>query len=241
MTAAQVPALCIMADVIASRKTDKKKELRHITSTINQLFRASMLTDFTVRSGDELFGVLRKFSDGYLVLKELLMLSDELKVPLYVGVGIGFVSNEDLDNPNEVNGSAIWSAADALQLLKSEKQGALKTASLQPTFKLHLQSSADIPYQVLNYQMYFLFERLLKRTDKQRQIVKAVEAAADDTRYEEIGERFGYDKYPSTNVSKILARAEHHLVSGAEQSLRALLDYFQQHLHQGKREVQNND
>lgn len=230
MDSEKIPALCIIADVIASRHTDKKNELRKMTEVINNQFPDSILTEFTVRNGDEVFGILSKYSEGYRVLKNMLTLSEELHVPLYVGVGIGFISNEDLDNPHEVNGSAIWSASDALQYLKKKKTGGFKSSSPHSSFRWLVQSTCDIPYDVLNYQIHFLFERLLKRTDKQKEIVKALESSENKIQYDELGENFGYDKNSSSNVSKILARADHHLVSGAEQSLCSLLDYFQSQL-----------
>jgi hypothetical protein len=230
MASDQIPALCIIADVIASRRTDKKPELRSIVEIMNNRFRDSIITDFTLRNGDEVFGLLNKFSNGYHVLKGMLALSEELSVPLYVGIGIGFISNEDLDNPNEVNGTAIWNAADALISLKSKKSSGFKPTSHHSSFKWLIQASKDIPYDVLNYQIYFLFERLLKRTDKQKEIVKAVETSENGTLYDEIGEKLGYDRNSSSNVSKLLARADHHLVTGAEQSLCALLDYYQDQL-----------
>ncbi len=236
MDSEKIPALCIIADVIASRNKDKKNELRKMTEVINNRFLDSILTEFTVRNGDEVFGILSKYSEGYRVLKNMLTLSEELSVPMYVGIGIGLITNEDLDNPHVVNGSAIWSASDALQHLKKKKTRGFKPSSHHSSFRWLVQSTYDIPYDVLNYQIHFLFERLLKRTDKQKEIVNALESSENNVHYEELGESFGYEKNSSSNVSKILARADHHLVSGAEQSLCSLLDYFQsQLLFQSKR------
>jgi hypothetical protein len=226
----RILGICIIADVIASRKIDKKDELKKIADILNNKFYEKRLTDFTVRSGDEIFGIIRKYSDSYRVLKEMLRLSDELNVPLCVGLGMGFITNRDLNNPHEVNGPAIWDAADALSMLKKEKSGIYKRTHLRKTFKFYFYSSSDLPYQALNYQVYFLFERLLKRTDKQKEVVEAVENMAEFNKYDEIGEHLGYDKFPGTTISKSLARADFHLVSDAEKSLYQLLDYFQQQI-----------
>ncbi|TFE25174.1 SatD family protein [Cohnella luojiensis] len=226
----RILGICIIADVIASRKADKKEELKKMVSMLNETFKEGLLTDFTVRSGDEIFGILRKFSDSYRALKEMLRLSDELNVPLYVGLGLGFITNRDITNPHEVNGPAIWDAADALSMLKKEKNGTHKGVQIQKTFKFYFYSSGDLPYEALNSHLYFLFERVLKRTEKQKEVVEAVENLADSNKYGEIGERLGYDKFPSTNVSKILARADFNLVSNAEKSLIKLLNYFQKQI-----------
>jgi hypothetical protein len=226
----RIQGICMIADVMSSRKTDKKEELKKIVSVLNHMFKDRLLTEFTIRSGDEIFGILKKFPDSYLALKKMLRLSDELNVPLYVGLGIGLIANQDLNNPHEVNGPAIWDAADALSILKKEKSGTNKGVHVRKTFKLYFYSSSGLPYQVLNYQVYFLFERLLKRTDKQNEVVEAVDDLADSNSYDEIGKRFGYAKFPATNISKLLARADYHLVANAENSLFKLLDYFQQQI-----------
>ncbi len=80
MDSEKIPALCIIADVIASRHTDKKNELRKMTEVINNQFPDSILTEFTVRNGDEVFGILSKYSEGYRVLKNMLILSEEQHV-----------------------------------------------------------------------------------------------------------------------------------------------------------------
>lgn len=223
-----IKCLCIIADVIASRKTDKKSELKHIAMELNNRFQGRMVTDFTVRAGDELFVILRTWRDGYDAIKQLLLLSEAMAVPLYVGVGLGYVRDDNTDNPHEVNGSAIWHASDALAVLKKDKTGTAKPSAIRRSFRLQIQASSELPYDAIHYQICFLFDRILKRTRKQQDVVEAVEAAPDETHYEEIGQRFGYDQYPSINVSKMLARADYALILGAERSLRKLLDYTEQ-------------
>ncbi|WP_052476230.1 SatD family protein [Cohnella kolymensis] len=228
MVATEVPAFCLIADVMSSRKDGKKNELRYITKELNDKHHTALLTPFSVRSGDELFGIIRDFSKAYYVLKDLLLLSNESDVPLYVGVGIGSVTNEDLNNPHEVNGDAIWSAADALNALKKGKSGVTKSAFVRNKFHVYVKSqSSPMPYEFFNDEIFFLFERLLKRTKKQQEIVRAIETLDDKIQYEELGERFGYDDNVSSNISKILTRADYFLVSGAEQNLCKLLQYFQ--------------
>lgn len=225
--------MCIISDVMSSREVDKKNELRSIVDAINVKYKKVCLTPFVVRNGDEIFGILSDISSGYKVIKDLLMLSEELKVPLYVGAGIGFVNNEDLDNPHEVNGSAIWSAADALKLLKNEDRKIKIFTDIHKTFKLYIDSKTNIPFINLNFQIYFIFERILKRTNQQKDIVKRVEEA-DGKSYEEIGIDFGYQKNPQNNVTKILYRADYPLISGAEESLSSLLQYVQNHLEKNR-------
>lgn len=223
-------ALCIIADVKSSRAVDKKNELREITEIINSKVESRLITPFSVRNGDELFGILNTYSDGYHVLKELFMLSEEKSTPLYVGIGLGFITDEDLNNPHEVNGSSIWHASSALSNLKNKKNRIQPPNSASKTFSWQVKATSSIPYESLNYHIYYLFERLMKRTDKQREVVQAVEELNDSNNYTEIGQKLGIDNNIAVNISKTLARADYHLVADAERSLCLLLDYFQQQL-----------
>lgn len=228
----EIPCICLMGDVIASRKEEKHKQLKKMVSILNKQLEEALLTDFTIRSGDEIFGNISNFPDGYRALKEMLRLSNELDVPLCIGVGMGFILNNDLMNPHEVNGQAIWDAADALHILKNEKPHSSKGMQATKTFKFYFHSSVGIPYEVVNYHVYFLFERIVKRTDKQKEAVETVDKWAASHSYEEMGTILGYDKYPATNLSKMLARAEFHLVAEAEKGLCDLLKYFQQQIQE---------
>ncbi|PLR78610.1 hypothetical protein CU633_05120 [Bacillus sp. V3-13] len=47
---------------------------------------------------------------------------------MYVGVGFDDIINQNLTDPNTVNGKAIWNSADAIKILKDSKKIAhLKT------------------------------------------------------------------------------------------------------------------
>lgn len=232
MAVGKIPGFCIMADVMDSRSSEKKQELRQLVDAVNKRYSPACLTEFAVRNGDELFGILRRFSDGYGVLKLLFQESERLHIPLYAGAGIGQLADEDLHNPHEVNGSAVWSASDALKIAKSERTSPGKIKAVRKTFKYYIQASEElrIPYEHINYQVFFLFERIQKRTEKQKEIIRTLETSPDNVNYERIGERFGYDTNKSVNVSKLLQRADYHLIAGAEHSLIALLDHFQETL-----------
>lgn len=230
MTKDKLPSLCIIADVMGSRSDDKKQELRQIVDMINDHYGTKCLTRFVIRNGDELFGILRYLSDGYGVIKLLFEQSELIKIPLYVGIGIGYVNQEDLHNPHEVNGTAVWSAADALHAVKSNRTGAGRQITVRRTFKFDIQSTEEleIPTESLNYMLFFLFERMQKRTEKQREIIRTLEATPEEmVHYDWIGEQVGYDSNKSVNVSKMLQRADYHLIAGAEQSLITLLEYIQ--------------
>ena len=86
--------VCISADVIDSRIKSKHKELQDITNELNLKYENVLITKFTVRAGDEIFGIVNGFDNGYSVFKTLFKLSNKNKVPLYVGVGFEDILNQ---------------------------------------------------------------------------------------------------------------------------------------------------
>lgn len=223
----QINAITIIADVIDSRKNRKEIELQEVAHLLNQTYQQDCITPFTIRSGDELFAVLSNYSDAYLVLKDLLILSNQKKLPLYVGIGLGTVNAEETVDANKINGSAIWHAADALELLKEGGSTVKHFTNKSATFRYLFFTKDDIiPNMLINYMTAFIFEEIESRTDKQAEIISVYEAHPDQT-LAVIGEKLGYKKNPGLNVSKTLTRSNYHFINAAEQELIHLLKQIQ--------------
>lgn len=222
-----INCVCITADVIGSRTNRKEKELQEIVQYLQEKYDDKCVTAFTKRFGDEIFGILYHFADAYRVLKDLYILSFKHDIPLYVGVGMGSVEGDHLEDPHNVNGHAVWNSADALKLLKKDDKKVKHFKNEAATFKYFIKANdQDIPSMLLNYMISFIFEKISKRTPKQSEIIERVEANPD-LNFEEIGIQLGYEKNPSINISKILRRAEYHLVYGAEEELIKFLEHLQ--------------
>lgn len=220
-------AVCVTADVMNSRINGKDSEIESVVRYLNEKYLQNCLTPFTKRAGDELFGVVRKFSGVYLLIKDLCQLSNELDIPLYVGVGIGTVINKNIDQPHNVNGTAIWSSSDALKLLKKSDQSIRYFTNEKATFKYFINAgTSDIPYNVLNYMIALIFEKINGRTKKQTEVIAAVEKSPNLT-LEEIGRRIGYKRNAGQSISNILMRADYNFVFGAERELINLLEHIQ--------------
>lgn len=215
----------ITADVMNSRQNGKEKQLEKITTHLNGKFEDHLVTTFSIRSGDELFGILKDFKAGYQAFKELYTLSKVYNLPLYVGVGLGEIKNENLDNPNTVNGLAIWNSADALSLLKQNHSKTRAIQSLDKSFKFMFVIGENNPNtMIVNYLVYFILEKIKKRTEKQAKAIAIMEENPD-WNYEEVGARLGYETENAiSNVSKLLNRAEHNIVKEAEQELIHLMN-----------------
>ncbi|WP_067841733.1 hypothetical protein [Amphibacillus sediminis] len=210
--------VCLTADVINSRAKDKLTELAQIVAALNRTNRQAIVTPFTVRAGDELFGIVKSFTVGYRAFKELHRLASQLDIALYVGIGFGSIYNNQLENPNQVNGQAIWNAADALELVKGRKTK--HRLDVSDHFRYHLIIGNNDPvYQAMHDLLYFIMEKIVKRTDKQHQAVYLLEQHPDHL-HKELGEQLGYQgKHAEANFSKLLNRADYTLVKEAEQHM----------------------
>lgn len=223
----QIQAVCIIADVIDSRKNEKEKELQEVVEWLNKEYKHGCITPFTKRMGDEIFGVLSNYSDAYYVLKELFYLSQQKNLPLYIGIGIGSVFDEQANDANHVNGTAIWNAADAIDRLKNNDPAVKYFKNKPSTFKyFFFANDRNIPDMLINYMTAFLFEKIENRTDKQAEIISVYEAHPAET-LEEIGKMLGYELNPGLNVSKTLTRSNYHFIESAEQELIQLLTQIQ--------------
>lgn len=223
----QIQAVCIIADVMESRKNKKEKELQKFVQLMNDKYEEVCITPFTKRMGDEVFGVLANYSDAYYVLKDLLYLSQKKNLPLYVGIGIGSVFDWRTDHVHDINGTAIWYAADAIERLKNNDPAVKYFKNKQSTFKyLFFSKERNIPDMLINYMTALLFEKIENRTDKQAEIISVYEAYPAET-LEEIGKKLGYELNPGLNVSKTLTRSNYHFIQSAEQELIRLLTQIQ--------------
>lgn len=221
----KIPAVCIKGDIIGSRVNRKERELKGIVDHLNHEFNGHLITEFTIRAGDEFFGIVNRFRSGYEVFKEIYYLSQKFRVPLYVGVGFGDIFNESLDDPERVNGEAIWNASDALEFLRTTNfRGKDAIHSLDESFKYDMLIGNDRENSsIINYYIYFIFDKIRKRTEKQTKAIRMLEKNPDLT-YGELGEYLNYrEEHRIVNVSKLLARAEYQLVKHAEEELLKLI------------------
>lgn len=223
----QIPAICIIADVIESRKNKKEKELENVVQLLNNKYKENSMIPFSKRMGDEIFGVLANYSDAYNVLNDLFHLSQQRTIPLYTGIGIGYVFAGEEHDMHQINGTAIWNAADAINFLKNNDPIVKYFKNKQETFKyFFFANDQNVPDMLINYMTALLFEKIENRTDKQEEVIQVYEAHPEET-HEEIGRRLNYELNPGLNVSKTLARSHYHFVQSAEKELIQLLTKIQ--------------
>lgn len=218
-------ATCITIDVVDSRINHKSGELKKIAAVLNNRYKASLLIPFVIRSGDELFGIVKNIKDGYRIYKNIYTLTKEHQIPVYIGVGVGEIHEENYSNPDLVQGEAIWHAADALKSLKGREKH-LRTIQQQSdtSFQFMFKVSDDVSLNMaVNYYVFFLMEKMSKRTEKQHYTIELIENNPAK-KYKDFAKELDYDeKHVQSNISKLLRRAEYDVVKEAEVHLMYLL------------------
>lgn len=223
----QIQCTCVTADIINSRDNNKSIYLEGIVKELNRLFSDQLVTKFCIRAGDEMFGILQGYKLGFNAVKELYAISSSKEIPLYVGIGLGSIESKNINDPNRVNGSAIWNSADALALLKEDSQQTKHFQNQNDRFKYFIKTSDNgQPYMIINYLFYFTLEKIMKRTAKQSKVIEMIKQNPD-INYGKLGQLMGYKKNESNSISKLLIRAEYSLVTGAEESAAELLAFYE--------------
>lgn len=226
-------AFCIKADVIGSRASHQAQLLPEIARELNARFASDLLTPFTVRAGDELFGVLMNPEAGFQAYKALYALSTARGLPFYVGMGAGSVDLNESANAELVNGAAIWLAAEALEKLKGKAESELMSRQKRARFRYAIAVSENpAENQVLQHFLFYMMSHVLRRTRLQQQAAALKEAHPDwdnlrlyralEGKEQEVIEA----ENAIANFSKLLRRGDYQLVRDAEEAFLFLLHRF---------------
>ncbi len=226
-------AFCVKADVIGSRGSHQAQLLPEIARELNARFAGALLTPFTVRAGDELFGILTNPEAGFQAYKALYALSTARGLPFYVGMGAGSVDLTSSADAELVNGEAIWLAAEALEQLKGKPDTELLARQKRARFRYAIAVSEDpAENQPLQHFLFYMMSRVLRRTGLQQQAAALKEAHPDwdnlrlyralEGKEQEVIEA----ENAIANFSKLLRRGDYQLVRDAEEAFLYLLNRF---------------
>ncbi|MGP4071864.1 hypothetical protein ACTWQB_04855 [Piscibacillus sp. B03] len=225
---------CVTLDVIRSQShnlNDVESILGQLKDCLNNQFSNELTIAFDIRKGDELIGVLSRFGHSYKVLRAIDEFCEEngYNIAFYIGCGFGTIDTDNKSSIHVANGSAIINAIYARDDIVKKGKREAKLWEITNQHKVYFYTE-DFPYAPINALHYYINELIHKRSQKQKEIVRAVKEHPDDT-YESIGKMFGY-KSPKTSVSNHLYAANHELVAESEKSLVNLLDFHQNQLEQ---------
>ncbi|HPS32644.1 MAG TPA: hypothetical protein PKW57_04010 [Anaerolineaceae bacterium] len=226
-------AFCIKADIIGSRGSRQAQLLPDVARELNARFASGLLTPFTVRAGDELFGVLINLETGFQAYKALYSLSTARGLPFYVGMGAGSVDLTSSADAELVNGEAIWLAAEALEQLKGKPDTELLARQKRARFRYAIAVSEDpAENQPLQHFLFYIMSRVSRRTALQQQAAMLKEAHPDwdnlrlyralEGKEQEVIEA----ENAIANFSKLLRRGDYQLVRDAEEAFLFLIRRF---------------
>ncbi|WP_261134041.1 SatD family protein [Bacillus sp. Marseille-Q3570] len=220
--------VCIACDVKHSRQLDKEqlqKALLKCAEHLNEEWNQELLVPFDVRNGDELLGVLNRYSAGYLAIEEINTRLGADGIYVYIGIGLGELETTD-STIHTMNGSAVLNALDARDQFLKDNHPEAKYWQFNEENSSFFFYSEDYPYQSLNALIFAIHEKIINRSDKQKEVIKLVEKDKNAT-YEDIGRHLGY-KSPKSTVSYLLSRSDYHTVIRMKSSLIELLDFLQE-------------
>lgn len=226
---------------------------------LNQKLQASLLTPFAVREGDALIGggqqmeLLLETYDQCLTwyysenLAQFLKKISQTKeaISLYFGVGIGDVTTslELSSDIEQINGTAIRYAKEAMETAKAINNEIPADANkksddyafLMQPFKFFAKTSeANELGQVLNGMMYLTYEALI-HNDNQNQLFFIKEHYPELANHA-IAEKLGYQFDPenqkeryvmSSRVSRLLTTSYYKLYQKAKKDLRNYLLFLE--------------
>lgn len=219
--------ICIAGDIKGSRKLDSEQLITSLTECANQLnisFRKDLLIPFEVRNGDEIVGVVKFFSKGYLAAIEMMKTLYGQNIYLYIGLGPGHLDNPDA-TVHTMNGTAVLNAFEARDKFLKQQYGEAKQWQVTGTKTAVFFYSDNYPYQAVNALIYSIMEKTYSRSKKQNDVIELIRRNPA-LNYEQIGKKLGY-KSPKSTVSYLLSRAGYHTVNAMNDSLQVLLDELQ--------------
>jgi O6-methylguanine-DNA--protein-cysteine methyltransferase len=220
--------ICVAADVKNSRQLDNRHliiALQQCKTNLNTTFSEDLLIPFDVRNGDEIVGVLSRFTHGYRAGKALKDFMLNQGISLYLGLGFGNLETTDA-TIHTMNGSAVLNAFEARDRFLKDRHTESKPWNRGKEATSVFFYGDQIPYQALNALTYSILEKTENRSEKQNQVIQMLEQHPTWS-YEQIGKRMGY-KSPKSAVSYLLTRADYHVVQAMEAGLEALLEDLQQ-------------
>lgn len=198
--------------------------LQQCEDKLNRSFSEDLLVPFAVRNGDEIVGVLKSFSQGYLAAK---MMMEEMRaagISLYIGLGPGLLESTEA-TIHTMNGTAVLNAFQARdQFLKKKHQQAKPWLFKEDATAVFFYGEG-VPYQALNALVYSILEKTYHRSEKQQNVIRMIQEHPNLS-YEQIGKKLGYKSAKST-VSYLLTRAHYPVVQAMENSLMQLLHDLQ--------------
>lgn len=233
--------------LIFEQRDDSYQLLINLKEYLNNKFSVQMLTPFSIREGDALIGGMSDFRlifDLYQACVEyeyseaygdFLATSkvDNAKIKFYIGAGIGTITTPSITylNIEEVNGSAVSNAKEAVEMAKSAAKIKADYHYQIQKFQFYAKGDRSLAFvQILNPLMYLIYEQLIS-TAKQNELF-AYKAMFPKMKNYQLAEKLGYHsgsmdsvtrRKLSSKVSNFLSTTKYDLFKKAQNDLKEYL------------------
>lgn len=192
--------ISIRLDLKHSREDSRYEDMNSFFSLIHKSISQNTLAtnpiiQLQVRNGDELFGVYDNAKEATIVISAILNASKKMNIPIYLGIGMGYLNQTHNRNAHEINGESIWMATTALN---DAKEFATSSQLITCVFKSNKDNLYD---SVINLLFEYLIEILEKRNEQQQEAVMLLDAYPD-TSYSELYEKLTSHGTTTTDSEK---------------------------------------
>ncbi|MCX7724114.1 MAG: SatD family protein [Thermodesulfovibrio sp.] len=197
----------IIGDIVKSRNLNKREQIQELLRTtlkeINETFKDSILSKFSIILGDEFQGLLKSPENSYLIIKEI----DKAMYPVKIrfGVGIGSISTMIYENVGEMDGECFVRAREAIK--SAEEIG-------QNIFYISGNEEKDLCLNTI-----FLFLDSIKSSWKEKHF-KRVFLYEKLESYEKVAEK---EKVSKQMISKMFKNIKYDKLKKAEKVINSLL------------------
>lgn len=228
----KIRACCISIDIKDSENIININKILGkfdiLLKKLNKEYKSDLLIPFEFRRGDEIIGVLVSFLSGYKIYETINAFCETEDISLYFGLGLGTIDTglvvKDLD---EINGSAIISAFRARDKFLKDKEYMKEYIWKSPNnAQLYVFSNEDIPYKLINYQVYQVQEHLNQRTEIQKQAIMLKEKDPEMTNAK-LGKILNYEKNHAQNARSVLVNGKYDEYIEMKNILYSLFEYVE--------------
>lgn len=162
----------IIGDIVDSRNIDNRldvqRKLEEVLGIINEKYKDSIASKFTITLGDEFQGLLWKPDFAIKIITDIELLL--CTVNIRFGVGIGEISTElNPEKPFEVDGPAFHRARKAITTIKDKKSQYLESIS---NIIIIGKDEDQLSIGLVNTILSLCTAIKYKWTDRQKEIIK---------------------------------------------------------------------
>lgn len=217
--------ICLKLDVVGSRNQKYKPWVDQLIDQLNQTEIQFVIVP-TRRAGDEVFMVLNNMKLAWTCIRVIYRHVRRTNQSIYLGIGRGEVSSEE-HSSEEIEGTAIWRASDALSELKEKPSNEvleeIAKSSFHYNIKVSDQNRCNDYHRLVLYGILSKMERRTKLQQDASDFKFFFPNQSNKWYAERLFQGQG-SANAEVNFSKHLIRGDHKLLAEMERNLIAYFD-----------------